>query len=63
MTVFVAVWVFFLFLFFVCLFVLFCFVVVGFFFFLSNHRGNHVLSSWMVHVVCVSVAGIRPSRK
>ena len=38
-----------------------------FFFFLfvflkSNHRGSHIQSSWMVHVGCIFVAGIHPSR-
>ena len=30
--------------------------------FLSNHRGSHIQSSWMVHVGCVCVAGIHPTR-
>ena len=28
----------------------------------SNHRGNSIPSSWMVHAGCVFVAGIHPSR-
>ena len=27
-----------------------------------NHWGNHILSSWMMHAVCVFVAGIHQSR-
>ena len=30
--------------------------------FQSNHRGSHILSSWMVHVGCVFVASIHLSR-
>ena len=36
--------------------------VTGLFFFLSNHRGSHILSSWMVNAGCVFVAGIHRSR-
>ena len=31
-------------------------------FVLSNHRGSHIPTSWMVHAGCVFVAGIHPSR-
>ena len=31
-------------------------------YFLSKHRGSHILSSWMVPAGCVFVAGIQPSR-
>ena len=31
-------------------------------FFLSNHRGSHISSSWMVHAGYVFVAGIHPSK-
>ena len=30
--------------------------------FQSNHRGSHILSSWMVYAGCVFVAGIHPFR-
>ena len=36
--------------------------VTVFCFFLSNHEGSHIPSSWMVHAGCVFVAGIHPSR-
>ena len=38
------------------------FVCMWPFFFKSYHRGSYILSSWMVHAGCVSVAGIHLSR-
>ena len=42
-------------------FFLFCYVLL-LLFFLSNHRGSHILSSWKVYAECVCVVGIHLSR-
>ena len=35
---------------------------IGPFFLQSNHRGSHILSSWLVHAGCAFVTGIHPCR-